>query len=458
MLLFSCTSNSDLNTLEKVKESIPQPVTFSTYISKNGITRAQQTGIMSNTELLTTGFGVFAYHTDYSAGATAYNSSSSLPNFMWNQQVTHSTNWGYTPIKYWPNEYGSGASSGANVDKLSFFAYAPYVAAATNGVLSESATEVITAISANNVAGDPKITYMSAANPANSVDLLWAVVPTENEWTGSGSTTDPIADNEVQNNVTLAVGKPWVDITKQTTNGSVKFQFKHALTRLGITVQGMFDEVNNTGSLIDQSTADVNSNSKIMIESITLRGPYRWRGILNLNNPTANTAKWESVSATRAVSDNPATLTLKPTPGAGETGIAETFKWVSGTSVAGYISASKAGVTRDRKDIFTGQVFDSSNPTANRNFYMLVPQDAGETKTDIEIKIVYHIITDDARLAGGKIDITNDITKTVSGLDFSCGKANELNLVLGLTTVKVEAKVKDWDNQTAQDVDLPINQ
>ena len=46
---------------------------------------------------------------------------------MYNEQVTYTgTVWTYEPVKYWPNEYGDGATSD-DVDKVSFFAYAPWV-------------------------------------------------------------------------------------------------------------------------------------------------------------------------------------------------------------------------------------------------------------------------------------------------------------------------------------------
>lgn len=77
----------------------------------------------------TAGFGVFAYFTDNGD----YDANTSTPNFMYNEQVTYKAktgsalaDWTYEPVKYWPNEYGDGAQSD-DLDKLTFFAYAPWV-------------------------------------------------------------------------------------------------------------------------------------------------------------------------------------------------------------------------------------------------------------------------------------------------------------------------------------------
>jgi len=91
-----------------------------------GITTASlQTGFHKDA-----GFGVFGYYTSNSL----YDTNNSTPNFMYNQQVTYSssnTSWTYEPVKYWPNEYGDAAASD-DLDKVSFFAYAPWVNVTVN--------------------------------------------------------------------------------------------------------------------------------------------------------------------------------------------------------------------------------------------------------------------------------------------------------------------------------------
>lgn len=138
-------------------ETSQTPVNMSVYTAS--YTRAGDTGIITTPQDLVgkKGFGVFAYQTD----ATDY-SSKTEPNFMYNQQVTGKTktegttstiSWSYSPIKYWPNDNTAADNVGAigetNKGKVSFFAYAPY---ANPG---ENETSGITAVSANNHAGDP---------------------------------------------------------------------------------------------------------------------------------------------------------------------------------------------------------------------------------------------------------------------------------------------------------------
>jgi len=450
LTIFSaCTSESEAIRSEAVVDNGEQtPLEFSTYMGRYA-TRAQQTGIMTNSELETTGFGVFAYYSDN----TDY-SSSLQPNFMWNQKVTYSSSvWSYSPVKYWPNEFGTNAQS-TGTDKLSFFAYAPYVKTTdTNGTTLSSESSItdggITGISANNATGDPKIKYISALNPANSVDLLWAVnntyVSDETAYTGPTESAWKAAQS----------GLPYLNMDKMPIDQKINFTFKHALTRLGITVQGMFDQVNDKSGTSDKSDDNVKSKSIIMIESVTLRGPYRWRGELNLNNTTANTANWEEQQTNRAAAEASAqsTLTLvNNSPSTGQHKVATSLAYTNGNKASQYTTGD--GVTKERKDIFTGDVIDAEN--AKRQYYMFVPQQASGATT---VTIKYHVITDDERLYGGKIDITNEITKTLEegALNFSCGKANELNLVLGLTTVDVRATVTDWPSATDENIDLPVN-
>ena len=133
--------------------------------------------IESESALREVGFGVFAYYT----GATAWGTvgSSTTPNFMYNQQVTWSSDhWTYTPVKYWPNADG---------EKVSFFAYAPY-------------TSNTTGFSTNTAAGAPIISY------------TW------------GTTNDLLYDKQI-------------DQVKGTVSSAVTFTFKHALAKVEFKIR-----------------------------------------------------------------------------------------------------------------------------------------------------------------------------------------------------------------------------
>lgn len=87
-----------------------QAIQFDTYLGKNVQGRASE---LSTDNLKN--FGVFA---SYTAGKDWENGEKKM-NFMFNQKVENiSSNWVYTPLKYWPEK---------KEEKISFFAYAPYL-------------------------------------------------------------------------------------------------------------------------------------------------------------------------------------------------------------------------------------------------------------------------------------------------------------------------------------------
>lgn len=105
--------------------------------------------------------------------------------------------------------------------------------------------------------------------------------------------------------------------------------------------------------------------------------------------------------------------------------------------------------------------------TPERNFYMVVPTNnipqynttwEGKAKDlrTIDVEITYYITTEDAKLSAGRSQTKNVITKTVELPSLDNGKSYNLNLLLGLTSVKVEADVADWKEEYIQ-VDLPQN-
>lgn len=170
LVMTACSSDNDEPLL---RQDARIPVVFAT-TEVSAVTRANEEKINTAQMLAQAGgFGVFAYYSDGS-GTTdgAYNSSSAVPNFMYNQQVTgtdaFSPVWSYSPLKYWPNEIGATAKSD-HVDKLTFFAYAPYIDA------SAVTTENITGFSASTDAGDPWLTY-SSPKSVPGYDVVYAKV------------------------------------------------------------------------------------------------------------------------------------------------------------------------------------------------------------------------------------------------------------------------------------------
>ena len=80
------------------------------------------------------------------------------------------------------------------------------------------------------------------------------------------------------------------------------------------------------------------------------------------------------------------------------------------------------------------------------------------TKPRFTVAITYTVRTEDANLAAGYSETTQTITKTVQfGSAVELNKQYTLNLILGLTSIKVEATVSEWTDGSATEISLPVN-
>lgn len=254
-VLTGCTETDLSSDTSLAKESAPSAIQFSAATRNAGTTRATG-GVAGNitTKSLKTGdhsegFGVVAYHTNTSAWSTV--NTTAIPSFMWNQQVKWNTTnsvWSYSPVKFWPNDFSEGKvddSQGAGQDnnnaygsqnggKVSFFAYAPYVAfpaSTANGIYTKDKvsqkgsadTDGIVAMTANDYPGEPQVYYiLDNADLSKAVDLLWGVRGNSSGYDLANQTTDA-----------TSVGDYNTDLTKQTVGESVNFLFKHAMSKIG---------------------------------------------------------------------------------------------------------------------------------------------------------------------------------------------------------------------------------
>ena len=130
LMLTACSNAEDAVTGSPTAPADDTAINFGAYMNRT-TTRGGATGELTLDVLKTAasgGFGVLAYFTDNQPYTI-----SAVPNFMYNQQVTcvdpaaDPAVWTYSPLKYWPNEFGADAAS-EGMDRLSFFAYAPYTA------------------------------------------------------------------------------------------------------------------------------------------------------------------------------------------------------------------------------------------------------------------------------------------------------------------------------------------
>ena len=374
---------------EVIKAPAPdQAITFGVYVPKTVTTKA---GGEAGTQTIITlgdanksGFGVFCYYSDNltNANTNDYNAetpSNFEPNFMWNQQVKgngggseNPTQWAYTPLKYWPNEHNTSVTDDG-IDKLTFFAYAPWVNANKTSGSVESETEGITTLSSNSATGDPTLTYVVPASITNHVDVLYADA------------------TSLKN------------LTRPATNYNVSFPFKHALTSVVFRVQTFIDGVNNRNDLSDVGSA-VDEFTTVTLKEVYFGGASIYpSGTLNIA-----TGVW--------------------TPVAAET------KTFSKTDLTQSVTKTKTAIT-------------GIEPI------MLIPKNES---TSYNVRVVYDVRTTDNNLSTGSSTVTNNIKNTLD-LTLAAGKKNIVDLVLGLTTVKVSATVTDWDETDAVEVDLPAN-
>lgn len=363
-------------------------LTFGVYAGNAAQTRATYGDITTaNLKNSTDGFGVFAYYTLNNDWA-----STDTPNFMYNQQVKYNDSanttlypakWEYTPLKYWPNGQNSTTvETGTITDKLSFYAYAPQIATASVNTVP-AAGQGITAISANTAAGAPTISFTVPSKAEQQIDLLWAT--------------------------------PVLNQTKQTITGTINFTFKHALAKLGIKVQAVVDAVAPT-------TANLDSNTKIILESLEMSADGTKSGVLTIDSATA-TPNWASKTGETVVTFDAASFSATTTVN-GKTGF-------DVTETAQYLNEDKSP--------------------------MIIPGEIASGKYVITAN--YWVITEDAALNGGYSTVQQVIKKTsTAAITFDAGYKYDVLVKLGLTNVSFDVtEVSTWTDGAANDVDLPVN-
>ena len=477
-MLAGCADSDDQTKSEPNAKTIPGAVGFDAY-QQRSTTRSGWAGVLDIGQLKATkadggGFGVFAYYTDLKKYDRTY-----VPNFMYNQGVFFNGENGtsgtgvfeYSPIMYWPNEYGFDASSD-DEDHLSFFAYAPYVqhTSAAAGSVAD-ATYGIVGFSRNNATGDPLVKYVASFDLAKSVDLCWGVVPSDM------TTWARIQGGSTQ---TFTEGLPWVDVYRpletasQTaaTSSRVKFKFNHALAQLNVQIDTDADVTTHQDGT-DPDALD--PATKVYVRSISFTG-LALQGALNLNNVNPNEALWLDWCGCTDLSYGEAVTVhdgrrdgREGAPGAEASN--ETPQGLNPDIIQN--STSTPGVLPTYQNLFapTLPIADPDHPTDDelaarlQEAVCVIP--TGETMT---VTIVYDIETENPSLASYLSDgvthgvsIENKVTKTVTfddvyGEGLENNKHYTLRLHLGMNSVKFEAEVSDWVESTnGGDAWLPSN-
>lgn len=456
MLLAACSSE-ELSAPETSKEVADNAVVKFDAYALRGLTRAGAAGDVTNDNIGNKGFGVFAYYTE---GATY--SKKATPNFMYNQKVTKSgTAWTYEPAKYWPNQFGNNANS-EKTDYVTFFAYAPWteftpttgkpVVADANAVHDQNYN--IIGINDNKTAGDPIVKYVVDTDPATSVDLLWGVA-------ADATTYAPVtADGDIQN----VEGLPFLNLIKPSSavDSKVKFNLRHALAKVKVTVDFIADATSAAGT-----PADINADeTRIFIREASISG-IALEGALNLNNTVSNQPLWKDIDGEKNLvfsenveffdgrrdgyegtengfNNGESNIMLNPV-------LVENYAApVLESGIYKFGTTKNAGVTKDAQFLFTSA--PSIDVTdADAGFFYVIPRSGGQ---NVDVRLVYDVETIDGRVAGLLSDrfthgksITNDIIQQAifgAGVDFEPGKQYVIKIHLGMTSVKVDAVVTDW--------------
>lgn len=504
-MMVAC-SNEELNVKDVVqKTSQEAPVQFDVYAQRN-VTRGGVAGTNDNENIGERGFGVFAYYT-----AGEQYDTKATPNFMYNQKVTCegtatvNTQWTYEPVKYWPNEFGNAAVSD-EVDYVTFFAYAPWteiepttgqIVPKTGGTetVEHQQTYNIISVNKNNATGDPIVKYVVDTDPATSVDLLWGV---------AAETADkvytPIDGTDAGQNkgVKIEAGKPFLNLVKPNNPQADRLQFnlKHALAKLKVTIDYIADDFTPAeGPLLETPVKIKAEETRIYVRNFKMSG-FAMKGALNLNNTVAGEPLWKDFDGVKDLTFDEVTFQDGRKDGKeGETNGAQSNESPQGLNPNivenyavptpateatpaqgtegedGYVPAQSAkpatfgagktsGVTEKQQLLFGGEDEDD-----NEGFFYVIPRN--ETGNTVDMTITYDVETIDPSLAGKLSDgethgisIENVISKSdiFGGIDFMAGKQYEINIHIGMTSVKIDATVTDWKDNGKTDVELPDNQ
>ena len=353
LTLVSCSSD-DLNSFSD-NSSKNEAISFDGYLGRSAVavngTRGSVVDLNAlkiSSESDKKGFGVFGYYstTDHSAPEQSFDA-----NLFNNEQVTcpkDGSEWSYTSLKYWPAQ-----------GHIDFYAYAPY----------ETGKTLNKKTSATSITTTPTFDFTVADNVADQTDLLWAN-----------------AENQTK---------------EKNSSNKVKFQFAHALSRLGYTVK--------------LKEASYESVATITLKRIVLAGSaneatkaFYKKGTIDLSKAPSSEGLWTNQSSDK-----------------------QNFNWSSSDK-----TLSNAG---------------TKNPD---NEYLFVIPQKFKTGSDQLYVIVEYTIT--YKDGSAKPTVSYKVSQQLS-YDFEQGKAYTINLTIGLTPIEFDADVTGWDPITGTPIEIPLN-
>ena len=339
LTLVSCSSD-DLNSLSGTP-SKNDAISFDSYLGRSAVSVNGSRGSVleiAGLKSSTDGFGVFGNYSP--TDGEAYGS-----NLFDNQKVTYSSTnnkWEYTPVKYW--------SPQGHID---FLAYAPYV---KNQELKENS----------------KLDFTVLSTIADQKDLLWANAANQTMANNSG------------------------------TDKKVKFQFAHALSKLGYTVKLNNDYTGTT----------------IKLQKITLAGSADGTKGAFYKNGTID------LSYTPSSTTSPTTASLWTRSAPEEK---QYFEWFSGDK----------------------QLSKTDTKNSDTEYLFVIPQDFSKTEENAD---ALYVIVEYTIKYGDEKTVTNTVSSQLKQ-NFLQGKAYTFNLTLGLTPIEFDASVEKWTDFNQKDID-----
>lgn len=372
-------SNDEINAPQQSQGN--NAIEFSTYLGRNAQgSRSTETNTDS---IKANGFGVLAYYTEQTDFA-----NTNRPNFMWNQKVTYSNSaWSYTPVKYWPTKVG---------DKVSFFAYAPYV---------KSGNDKGIVLSSNSVAGAPTATITLPDDPSQTIDFVAAVQM-----------------NKTHDNSASA-------------NNNVIFTLKHEMTRVGIKAKLNEEVYAGTGNKVKTFVVI----KDVKINDASTGGEFYNSGVYTF--PTADKSRgiWTPTP-------NTSTYTLDLNGVLNKTKI--TANGANGATASGNYQAGVDGIKLTNAK--------AENLFKTNEYVFLIPVTNGLTSGKATATIAYDIVTEDDKLAAGYScsSATKEVNLPAGTL--KQGEAYIYTFTIKLNEVKLTATVDDW-KETDHNTDINYN-
>jgi hypothetical protein len=326
------------------------------------------------------------------------------------------------------------------------------------------------------------VKYVVDTDPKTSVDLLWGVAAND-----ADTRYDEI--DYANSKVKVTPGLPFLNLVKpneptKADGGVLSFNLCHALSKLNIDVKYIADDTTPTETL--DPVNEINAKeTRVFIRSISIGG-FVMKAALDLNStekreilPSTDpktykgVALWKDIDGKSALSWSGNTKFFdgrkdgKEGTESGENAN-ETYQGLNPLLLENYVNDVWGGATwtAEKNSGVTNKaqnLFGDGTATFDAPIYVIPVGD------EIDITIEYDVLTADPVLNDFLSDglthgsmIKNIITKKSKDIFGSTttmedGKGYIIHLILGMTSVKIEAEVTDFVEENAI-ANLPQNQ